>query len=330
MSDIFIPDVSERDIDLLLLEEAIASPRFTSWLLEQVGINEWHTLAEAHRSVKTGNGESDLELAFRGADGKVTRLIVENKIDAVFQPNQAKRYAERALTYLATGSCSGVTTLLLAPEVYFGGNDKLHGFDATLSYEAIIDWFSTQQPESDRRRYKVKLLSKAIDRGRTGWTLVPHPKVKAFWDAYWRLTQSIANQLAMPKPNDQIPEGSHFVVFRPPALPAGVTLKHKVGYGHVDLEFGGMGERLAELELALGQRLPAGAQLTRAAKSAAVRCFVEPVDMARDVFAAREAAVRQGITAAANLLAWYSATAQVQLAKSGTTGTSDGVKQISE
>ncbi len=327
MSDIFIPDVAERDIDLLLLEEAIASLRFASWLLAQVGINECQTLAEAHRSVKTGNGESDLELAFRGADGTVTRLIVENKIDAVFQPNQAKRYAERALKYLATGNCSGVVTLLLAPEVYLGGNDELHGFDATLSYEAIVDWFSTQQPESDRRRYKVKLLSKAIDRGRTGWTLVPHSKVKAFWDAYWRLAQSIAAQLAMPKPNDQIPEGSHFVVFRPPALPAGVTLRHKVGYGHIDLVFAGMGERISELDLTFGQRLPAGAQLTRAAKSAAVRCFVEPVDMARDVFATREDAIRQGITAAATLLAWYSATAQMQLVKTGTSG---GVKQISE
>lgn len=330
MTDIFIPDVSERDIDLLLLEEVVTSPRFASWLLEQCGINEWHTLTEAHRSVKTGNGESDLELAFLGADGKVTRLIVENKIDAVFQPNQAKRYAERAMTYLATKSCSGVTTLLLAPEVYFGGNDKLHGFDAKLSYEAIVDWFLTQQPESDRRRYKVLLLGKAIDRGRAGWTLVPHPKVKAFWDAYRQLAQSIASQLAMPKPKDQIPEGSHFVVFRPPALRSGVTLKHKVGYGHVDLEFGGMGEKLSELELALSGRLPAGAQLTRAAKSAAVRCFVEPVDMTHDVFATREVAISQGITSAANLLAWYWATAQVQLAESGKTGTSGGVKPISD
>jgi hypothetical protein len=81
MTDISIPDVSERDIDFLLLEEAVASPQFASWLLERVRINESHTLAEAHRSVKTGNGESDLELAFRGADGNVTRLIVENKID---------------------------------------------------------------------------------------------------------------------------------------------------------------------------------------------------------------------------------------------------------
>jgi hypothetical protein len=116
-----------------------------------------------------------------------------------------------------------VRTLLLAPQVYFGGNEELHGFDATLSYEAIVDWFSTQQPESDRRRYKIKLLSRAIDRGRTGWTLVPHPNVKAFWDGYWHLAQSIAKQLAMPKPNDQIPQGSHFVVFRPPALPSGIT-----------------------------------------------------------------------------------------------------------
>jgi len=302
---IHVPDVCERDIDLLLLEEFVASPDFRSWFLSQVGIDPSCELADARRSVKTANGESDLEIVLQGTKG-TAKVVIENKIDAAFQPNQPQRYMERAAEYKSSGKYQEVVTVIMAPEIYFGEPEENYEFDARVTYEDVLQWFSAPERRTPRTGYKLTLLRAAIDRGRSGWQLIPHPNVGQFWRSYWQLTERIARQLSMPVPKSDIPAGSHFIVFRPAALPGNVKLKHKVAYGHVDLEFRDMGNRLAELERLYGAALPPGARIEKAAKSAVVRLRVEPIEMTNADFAANEVVVRKGIEAAALLLDWFS------------------------
>jgi hypothetical protein len=299
-----VPDVCERDIDLLLLEEFIASSEFRSWFLSEVGIEQTTDLAEAYRSVRTMNGESDLELTFHGSSGLV-KILIENKVDASFQPNQPQRYAERAERYRGLGTYREVLTVVMAPEVYFGGEDSAFGFDARVTYEGALAWFE-QTEIGARKDYKMAILRGAIDRGRRGWKLVPHRGVSDFWRAYWKLCEQIAPQLSMPVPKAEIPGDSHFIGFRPALLPAGVSLWHKVAYGHVDLQFAGMGDKLAELEQLYRSSLLPSMRVEKAAKSAVIRVRVEPVDMTATAFSNAETSIRQGIQAASLLLDWYS------------------------
>jgi hypothetical protein len=301
---IHVPDVCERDIDLLLLEEFVASADFRSWFLSQIGGDSAASLSDARRSVRTESGESDLELTFQESSGTL-KVLIENKVDAAFQLNQPQRYVERASEYRKSGNYGEVVTVVMAPQVYFGEEPENYGFDARITYETVLGWFSASERASPRTDYKLTLLRAAIDRGRSGWQLVPHPNVGQFWRSYWQLAEQIARQLSMPVPKSEIPAGSHFIVFRPAALPANVKLKHKVGYGHVDLEFREMGDRLAEMERLYGAALPTGARIEKAAKSAVVRTRVDAIDITRADFAANEAVVREGIETAASLLDWY-------------------------
>lgn len=82
-----IADVRERDVDLFLLEEFVASNEFRSWFLATIGINDALSLTAAGRSVNTITGESDLELTFQDSTGSI-KVLIENKIDAAFQLNQ--------------------------------------------------------------------------------------------------------------------------------------------------------------------------------------------------------------------------------------------------
>lgn len=298
-----IPDVCERDIDLLLLEEFTASPEFCSWFLKRIGFDEHSSLGKACRSVKTGNGESDLELTFAGAGGSLM-VLVENKVDAMLQPRQAERYTERASAY-ARKAGDIVVTALLAPQVYFAEEDNDLGFNATVAYEELLDWFAAAGHLGRRREYKLTLLRNAIDRGRAGWTLVPHPQVGEFWLAYWRVAERIAPQLAMPLPKAEIPASSNFILFRPADLPRSVSLMHKVTYGNVDLQFAGMGERLAEMEEQYRQFLLPSMRIERANKSAVIRIRVEPADMTTTAFCDCEGTMRKGIEAAVILMEWY-------------------------
>lgn len=301
---VHVPDVCERDIDLLLLEEFVASADFRSWFLTKIGADTSAELVDARRSVKTVNGESDLEITLQGPAGAV-KVVIENKVDAAFQPNQPQRYIERAAEYKRSGKYQEVVTVIMAPDVYFGAAEDNYEFDARVTYENVLNWFSAPERAGPRTDYKLTVLRAAIDRGRSGWQLIPHPNVGEFWRSYWQLAERIARKLAMPVPKREIPAGSHFIVFRPAHLPASVKLKHKVAYGHVDLEFRDMGARLAELERLYGAALPPGARIERAANSAVVRLLVDPIDMTKADFSASEAVIRKGIEAAALLLDWY-------------------------
>jgi len=299
-----IPDVRERDVDLFLLEEFVASSDFQAWFLSAVGADAAASLVEAGRSINTLTGESDLELTFQGSSGAI-KVLIENKVDAAFQPNQPQRYAERAVAYANGGKYQEVVTVLMAPKCYFGDEADNYGFDAKIAYEDVLEWVATPERAGPRTDYKIALLRAAIERGRAGWQLVPHPNVGAFWRSYWQLADRVAPHLSMPVPKNEIPAGSHFIVFRPLALPADVKLKHKVGYGHVDLEFRGMGHRLADMQRLYGKTLPTGARIEKAAKSAVVRIRVEPIDVTKADFITTEALARKGIETAVSLLDWY-------------------------
>lgn len=301
---IHVPDVCERDIDLLVLEEVVASPDFLSWILDRIGMDPSCELVDARRSVKTARGESDLELEVQGVNG-TAKIMIENKVDAAFQPDQPQRYMERADAYKESGKYSEVVTVILAPKIYFSDPGEQYGFDAKVTYEDIVQWLKVPERRTLRTAYKLNLLHAAIDRGRSGWQLIPNPKVSQFWRSYWQLAERVARQLAMPVPKSEIPAGSHFIVFQPAALPGNVKLKHKVAYGHVDLEFSGMGSDLAKLERLYGSVLPPGARIEKAAKSAVIRIRVEPIDMTKADFDDCEVVVRKSLEAAVQLLEWF-------------------------
>lgn len=301
----FISGVSERDIDLLLLEEFLSSETFQHWFAQQITENaELVRLRQARRSVTQSTGESDLEIGFVRSDGTEWRVLIENKVTAGFQPQQAERYQARARNYLTQGLCSAVTTVLVAPERYFGGSKAPKRFDAQVTYEAIREWFEQQLGLGARRHYKMKLLSSAIEKGTMGYQAVEDRPVTDFWHAYWRLMQDIAPELEMREPPAK-PAGAGFVSFRPHALPRGVKICHKLPHGHVDLEFSGMADNLATLKTQFGTYLEPDMRLSRASKSGAIRIRV-PVVSTGAGFAEQEKSVAEGQQAAKRLLAWFS------------------------
>lgn len=304
MPIIQVSNICERDIDLLLLEEFISSSEFQSWFLSKIGIKQTASLIEARRSVMTNNGESDLELTFQDCSERL-KILIENKVDAAFQPNQSQRYAERAEQYRNNGSYRKVLTILMAPRIYFDDEDSAFGFDARVTYEDALIWFQ-QSGIGARKDYKVAILQGAIKRGRLGWKLIPHRNVCLFWQEYWKICEKIAPQLSMPVPKNEIPADSSFIRFNPSSLPAGVSLWHKVAHGHVDLQFANMGDKLIEMERLYRPLLLPPMRIEKAAKSSVIRIRVKQVDMTTAAFSSAEMSIRQGIHAASLLLDWFS------------------------
>lgn len=299
-----IAGVSERDVDLLLLEEFIASAEFARWFLMRIGdkAHANYNVVGARRSVTESVGESDILVVLTG--GTDTKyLLIENKIAAGFQPRQAERYQERGRAYQADGLCDTYSTVLVAPSSYFGDASDHRGFDATLSYEGLLSWFAENDALGPRARYKKALLNSAINKAKYGYQPVEDAPVTDFWRAYWRLATEVAPELEMREPIAK-PSRAGFIHFQPSVLPRGVTIVHKLRHGFLDLQFAGLGRQLSEIRREFGDHLLPGMTIAQSKKSGAIRQKV-PVFNTGQRFLDQAANAHLCLEQAQRLLHWY-------------------------
>ena len=89
--------VSERDMDLLFLEEFALNEDFLNLFLQKTGNAELFSYKIVSEEVSLTDavlGESDLTIVLE-KDGRNVALLIENKIHAIARPRQYERYVER-------------------------------------------------------------------------------------------------------------------------------------------------------------------------------------------------------------------------------------------
>ncbi len=316
-ADLTFAYVAERDVDSLVVEELECSAAFRRWFLDSVvepmGRPKWTSIDEpaARHSVTApskAQGETDVEFGFT-SDGRRTLILIENKIDAPFQPRQAERYRERAVQLCESGECTECLTVLLAPDEYLTSTSGCEEFDVTVSYEQMRGHFLKRGQGNDelarRCRYRVGVLDQAINRYRRGYTAIPDETMTKFWSAYYQQARQTAPELGMARPGAK-PAGSTFICFvgieQQPGLPR-CLIVHKFTHGYVDLELAGLAGHLEELESSLRPVLAEEMHLRRAGRSLAVTIDV-PVLSVEIAFEEQAAAAGAGIRAAMKLRSW--------------------------
>jgi hypothetical protein len=168
----------ETRLDLLLAEELQVNPDFARWFASGafptsatfadpvVQFNVWDPGGPPPLGPSDA-GENDLEVTFRLAEGPTIRLLIEDKVWAPFQPNQARRYRARAQ------SRGHTTAILVAPETRLATDDtESRYFDKAWTIEEIADFLANQAdapeqsaPLASRLRWRVKLLRDLCTRG---------------------------------------------------------------------------------------------------------------------------------------------------------------------
>jgi len=300
-SHVTVSGVSERDVDLLLLEEFVASADFLQWFADAIGFECPVSFVRGARSVTESIGESDVEISLATGNGERCQWLIENKIGAAFQPRQAERYRERGEAYVKRQECETVRTILVAPAAYSGdGTSK--GFDAFVSYEAIAEWFASRVDLGPRVEYKQTILRAAIEKAVHGYQAIADAPVTDFWRAYWQLAREVAPELEMDEPIGK-PAGAGFVYFRPSALGSGVAIVHKLRHGFLDLQFSGMGSQLSALHTRFGGSLLPEMRIARAEKSAVIRQIV-PIFRTNEPFESQRAAAIEVLHRARALFHW--------------------------
>lgn len=285
--------MAERDIDLLLVEEICANADFGRWFFDQVGetVADGALQTECWHSVTDGaHGESDL---IARLNGDVAALI-ENKIDALAQPDQAERYRRRGSRGVAAGNWRRFVTCIVAPEAYLKSNQEARLYDTSISYEAVRAWFLATG--SHRARHKALVLTEAIEQNRRGYSPDPDENVTAMWAEYWATAQDEHLELEMPRPGPK-PAKSDWPTFRPTGMPAQLQIIHKWNQGCVDLQISGAAGAVDELARRMTRE---NVEVVATGKSAVVRIRVPPIDRFVPADAQLDQ-VRDGLEAASTL-----------------------------
>lgn len=309
-----ISGILEKDLDLLFLQQFLSSAMFLKWFLNRIAFYEAYDslVIELKAGARREKGESDLEVLLENQiSGTQYLLLIENKINAGLQPNQAKRYSDYGKSLINRQTISDFKTVIIAPESYFTDSET-KGFDSRLTYEEIQEWFVHEASDYGLKIYFTYLIESAIEKARLGYQRTEDKAATDFWLKYYNLLQKTQGKdcpIRMNKPQG-VPSGSTFISLYSNELPKqcpifqeGIGIQHKMGHGCVDLEFRNMRNRVNELEDRFRDCLPEGFDIKPLqGKAAAVRVKVPPMSMS-DGFSPEK--VTEVFRATSNLIRWY-------------------------
>jgi hypothetical protein len=226
----------ERDIDLLLAEEFVVNPSFAEQFKALTGFQtKKASVAEYWVSKSDKWGESDLIVVYESNLGGFA-LLIEDKVDAPLQPDQAQRYRLRADRDCTRGIYNEYEVVLCAPQYYIDNRSDLDGFDRRIPLEKLAEIIRTQ---NDRRaEYRAKFLETAATKRINAWKREDDRGTNEFWDAAYELASREFPELEMKKL--EMTKNSTWISLRPhdfPTQPKRIYLILKGGRGQIDLTF---------------------------------------------------------------------------------------------
>jgi hypothetical protein len=278
-----IQSVSERDIDLLIVEELESSTEFRDWLAARIygepvfkaKVGAWHSVS--HPTL----GESDILFLFGSDAGSAAAILIENKIDATPQPEQGKRYRERGAQGQAEGQWNEYRTCVLAPQKYLKSAKHNESYDVEVSYEEILAYFASRRTLDPRFAHKALLLKEGIDQNRRGYQPTVHPGLTKFVEDYHNHCSATHPDLRMETPKPR-PALSTWITFRPKGLPKGAYIAHQLTAGCMKLFLPGMAQHLEEMKKKYEPHLSKGIEIIATGKSLALSVEVPVIEDPRD------------------------------------------------
>lgn len=251
---------TERDIDLLLIEELQCSPAFVKWLVQRVSDNDFERSSVTHSKRRIHNRrEIDITLSIDGPFGRSV-ILIENKLDTSEQPQQAESYREEAQLLVSTGAATAVHTVLVCPHDYAKKSKHFATkFDHVITYEDITQFLAGRASSSTgelqaRLLHRVALLTQATTKARRGYEAVALVDIDRFSEKYVAMlkAESIALEPGSAMLSNGRPGESRTMIFAPNALPKWAFLPqtrlvHQLREANANINLYGWGDYFTQI-----------------------------------------------------------------------------------
>lgn len=241
--------VYERHLDLLLAEELSCNDEFARWFMKRaVLIREvpdglpLETVVEVSHDDSIGidagaSGENDLFVSAVWPNGKIVRILIEDKLDAVVQPRQFERYLERVKAHAAEPDVAAAGAVAVAPAAYLERHSDQLGILKRISIEEIateLEAAAARLGETSgdaglaaRLRWRSQRLVR-LDEGRRSAAIDHSPTIEVRDYIIDRLTDVPAD--CEPQESSMHTAHQGWLYFRSPK-----ALLYKVAHGTVDV-----------------------------------------------------------------------------------------------
>lgn len=293
--DIRFLDIIERDIDMLILEEFVASQEFANIFLSKIGMSDAKVVAVEHSKTDAELGESDITVIVQ-ANNKKYGLLIEDKIDAVAQPDQCKRYFERGKRGIEHRDYESFDVFIVAPEKYLMNNEEAANYSFKVKYEELLSYFKAK--DDARSLFKASQIEQAINHQKTEYKVVEVSSVTDFWNKYIDFQE--ANYAHLSSVNSKGPKGARSTWPTYRTVHKDVTIVHKTEKGYVDLSFRGGYKNIhllaTFLEENVGDYKGLGLSIEQASSSAVLRKKLSSVDV-RQPFESQQAEIDEAFRA---------------------------------
>ncbi len=288
--------IRERDLDIALAAALHGVTAVRDRLFVPAGIvADGHVLEEIRVSAFSDAGETDVLMIVRLPSGARCALMIEHKIDAAFQPEQALRYRLRGARGLASDGWAQFATILIAPAA-IADLQPPDDWDVCLKLEDLAGW--AEGIPDTQARFLALVYGEAV-RKFVRMAREYDEAATIFWTNYRRTALA---ELPPGSEISRLPERvGRFAPWPRFHLPEGSQLRqleHKSAQGVVDLTF--PDAEPDEVGAMVGPLLPAGARVVRAGRSTAIRLSVQRLEPLQ-AFNAQIEAVRAAVAAVIRL-----------------------------
>lgn len=288
-------NISERDVDLLLLEELLVSEPFAIWFVSAIKqqpssitiIGAWHSVSDALL------GESDLIIKFTSEAGVIEAILLENKIDAIAQTEQGYRYNMRGVKGITQNEWAAFITCLLAPQSYLDRNTE--PYDVEISYEQVIAFF--QKNADIRSQYRAAFLQEAVEKNRRGYQSVVCLRMTEFAAAYLNFVASnhpeLNPEIAKPRA-----AGHDWIHFYPFPNQKNIVIVHQIRGQRIKVIYHRQLSRYDEIVDNFADTVDLPLDVKPSGKSVTVSTEAPFIDLANSTFEQVKEQIRQAINSA--------------------------------
>ena len=277
-------DITEKDMDMLFLEEIVSSQKFADLFLTKIGMTGALVVEAEHSKTHPEYGESDMTIIVE-QNGKRYGLLIEDKIDAIAMPDQYARYIKRGEYGVANGDYENFSVFMVAPEKYL---DEMveEEYPNQISYEECLEYFEKSQDA--RSKFRAAQIRMAIDCQKKGYRVIEDKSVSDFWEKYIAYQKEYYSSLRMISKGGAKGANAGWPQYRvnlENVIPKSY-IYHKTQQGCVDLSIPNAANKVKELEKyvesVVGDLDKNHLCVCSTGKAAAIRIEVKEMDFKHD------------------------------------------------
>ena len=236
--------VYEHDMDVLFMQGVLSDNGFLSLFLNKT---DWcdKNLKAIHAELSNTElnlGETDITVILDDGLDKYA-LLIEDKIDAIAQPEQHQRYVKRGDKAVKNGVYKDYKVFIICPEKYYRSNDEAKKYEHYVSYEECAEYFRGKADVMSDLRYQE--IMQALEKAKRPSNVTIVDAANAFFKQYCEYQREHFPALDI---RTKETSNGYWVDYRTSFPYESIVLVHKMPNGCVDLTFDKSREKLPILE----------------------------------------------------------------------------------